>query len=373
MRLFIILFLVMPAFVGSLFAQAPGDDCSNPIPIEINNFGYDPIFISDQTCGRGNSASNTCMVMYDGGEDIFYEITLTSDAYLSFTLDPQGTTWTAMALSYDCPPSGSEYDDCLALSRNSDGSPHEFQIYLAPGVYYLMIDTWPSPDCIPSFELTIGDAWWDDFMTCWMPYYLELLGDTSFLDEHETTCGYGDDYSETCLGSYDSGQDIIYQIYIARPGQAIFRIDPRGTGYTGIALGTECPPSNIEPGRCLGTSMQTTAEPHGFTVALEEGVYYLIVDTWPSPDCISDFDLNIDFRVPRVCGDVNDDRKINVSDAVYIINYVFAGGDPPVYLRTGDVNCDDSTNVSDAVWIINHVFVGGNAPCDLDGDSEPDC
>ena len=62
-------------------------------------------------------------------------------------------------------------------------------------------------------------------------------------------------------------------------------------------------------------------------------------------------------------GDSNNDGAINVSDAVYIINYVFSGGNPPVPdVPAGDANCDDSVNVSDAVFIISHVFSGGPAP-----------
>jgi FG-GAP repeat/Dockerin type I domain len=74
-----------------------------------------------------------------------------------------------------------------------------------------------------------------------------------------------------------------------------------------------------------------------------------------------------------ICGDANTDLTVNVSDAVWIINYVFVGGDPPDPLDSGDANCDGTSNVSDAVWIINYVFVGGNEPCDSDGDSIPDC
>jgi hypothetical protein len=372
MRL-IMMFLVILISAAGIHAQEPGDDCSNPIPISISISNYDPFFTTDLTCGRGNSASNTCMGMYDGGEDIFYEITLDFDAYLDFILDPHGTAWTAMALSINCPPSGSEYEDCIAFSSNISGAPHEFQVWLAPGVYYLMIDTWPTPDCIPSFDLSIIDVLYDDFMTCVMPYYVELSQATSFLDEHQSTCGWWDDYSETCLGNYDGGEDIIYEIYVTRLGEAIFRIDPHATTYTGIALGTSCPPSDIEPDKCLAMSQKQAGEPHGFTVDLEEGVYYLIVDTWPAPDCIEDFNLSISFTPPKICGDVNDDMQVNVSDAVYIINYVFVGGDPPVIQRSGDVNCDENTNISDAVWIINYVFVGGNDPCDTDGNSEPDC
>jgi plastocyanin len=65
-----------------------------------------------------------------------------------------------------------------------------------------------------------------------------------------------------------------------------------------------------------------------------------------------------------LCGDANADLEVNVSDAVWIINYVFVGGDPPMPLDAGDVNCDGDVNVSDAVWIINYVFVGGAAPCE---------
>jgi predicted outer membrane repeat protein len=74
-----------------------------------------------------------------------------------------------------------------------------------------------------------------------------------------------------------------------------------------------------------------------------------------------------------ICGDSNGDVAVNVSDAVWIIGYIFVGGDPPLPLESGDVNCDGVVNVSDAVWIINYVFIGGNEPCDPSGDGIPDC
>lgn len=74
-----------------------------------------------------------------------------------------------------------------------------------------------------------------------------------------------------------------------------------------------------------------------------------------------------------ICGDADGEGNVNISDAVYTINYVFAGGDPPDPYETGDCNCDGECNVSDAVWIINFIFSGGNNPCDTDGDGQPDC
>ncbi len=78
-------------------------------------------------------------------------------------------------------------------------------------------------------------------------------------------------------------------------------------------------------------------------------------------------------EVGYICGDANSDDEVNVSDAVYIINYVFTGGQAPEPLESGDSNCDGDVNVSDAVYIINFVFTGGNDPCDLDGNGQPDC
>ena len=75
----------------------------------------------------------------------------------------------------------------------------------------------------------------------------------------------------------------------------------------------------------------------------------------------SAFTINI--GVPYICGDANDDDKVNVSDAVWVINYVFSGGDAPIPLEAGETNCDGNVNVSDAVYIINYVFSGGDAPC----------
>jgi hypothetical protein len=62
----------------------------------------------------------------------------------------------------------------------------------------------------------------------------------------------------------------------------------------------------------------------------------------------------------HLCGDANSDSIINVSDAVYIINYVFVPGAPvPDPLCAADANGDTIINVSDAVYLINYVFVPG--------------
>jgi hypothetical protein len=64
-----------------------------------------------------------------------------------------------------------------------------------------------------------------------------------------------------------------------------------------------------------------------------------------------------------VCGDADYNRSSNITDAVYIINWVFKGGPGPVVMDAADANCNGAANISDAVSIINWIFKGDSPPC----------
>ena len=64
----------------------------------------------------------------------------------------------------------------------------------------------------------------------------------------------------------------------------------------------------------------------------------------------------------NVCGDADGSSAVTISDVVYLINYIFAGGPAPVG-SGGDPDCSGNTNISDAVLLINFIFAGGPAPC----------
>jgi hypothetical protein len=58
-------------------------------------------------------------------------------------------------------------------------------------------------------------------------------------------------------------------------------------------------------------------------------------------------------------GDANGDGVIDISDVVYLINYLFINGPAPVPLEAGDANCNGMVDVRDVVYLLNYLFVRG--------------
>ena len=63
------------------------------------------------------------------------------------------------------------------------------------------------------------------------------------------------------------------------------------------------------------------------------------------------------FEPGFLCGDPNNDGSVNVSDAVWIINFVFTNGPEPEPWASGEVNCDGALNISDAVWAVSYTHL----------------
>jgi len=79
-------------------------------------------------------------------------------------------------------------------------------------------------------------------------------------------------------------------------------------------------------------------------------------------------------------GNVNGDLVLNLADAVFVINWLFASGPAPQCLDAGDANDDSGTDISDAIYMINYLFASGPAlpppfpDCGLDPtDDSLDC
>jgi len=65
-------------------------------------------------------------------------------------------------------------------------------------------------------------------------------------------------------------------------------------------------------------------------------------------------------HMPR--GDANGDQVINISDVMFMMNYLFRHGSPPVNFETGDANCDNDHGILDVVCLINYLYKNGPVP-----------
>jgi hypothetical protein len=61
-------------------------------------------------------------------------------------------------------------------------------------------------------------------------------------------------------------------------------------------------------------------------------------------------------------GDPNGDGKVDISDAVAVLAYLFLGGGMPGCLKSADANDTGLVDLSDAVSVLNFLFLSGRAP-----------
>ncbi|MGE4632768.1 MAG: HYR domain-containing protein [Planctomycetota bacterium] len=61
-------------------------------------------------------------------------------------------------------------------------------------------------------------------------------------------------------------------------------------------------------------------------------------------------------------GDTNDDGSFDISDAIYILGYVFSGAAEPACLDALDENDDGFVQIADAIYHFNALFLGGPLP-----------
>lgn len=62
-------------------------------------------------------------------------------------------------------------------------------------------------------------------------------------------------------------------------------------------------------------------------------------------------------------GDCNDDGAIDITDAIFTLNYLFAGGAAPTCLDAADANDDGAVDITDPIAELMHLFIGaGNLP-----------
>lgn len=65
---------------------------------------------------------------------------------------------------------------------------------------------------------------------------------------------------------------------------------------------------------------------------------------------------------PFLRGDANNDKLVDASDVIYLVNYLFKRGPAPAPLGSGDGNCDGKVTLKDVVYLVNYYFKSGPPP-----------
>jgi hypothetical protein len=122
--------------------------------------------------------------------------------------------------------------------------------------------------------------------TCDNPLAVVVPGGLPYSDTN-TTCGRGNDYTDTCLSPYDTGEDIVYELIVTATTTIQIAVDPQGVPDTGVALAWDCPPAE-----CIEAASDPIGKPYSTDCyLLEPGTYYVMVDS--TSECIGSFVLTI--------------------------------------------------------------------------------
>jgi hypothetical protein len=86
-------------------------------------------------------------------------------------------------------------------------------------------------------------------------------------------------------------------------------------------------------------------------------------------DCEPDVVCDPQLGTKALRADANDDGGIDISDALFILNWLFLGGPAPACPDAADANSDRRRDISDAAFVLAFLFTGGPPP----SAAAPDC
>lgn len=72
-------------------------------------------------------------------------------------------------------------------------------------------------------------------------------------------------------------------------------------------------------------------------------------------------------------GDANDTGEVDISDAIYLLDYLFTGGNAPRCKAAANVNAVGGVDISDAIYVLRYLFYGEGSLEPLSATEEASC
>ena len=123
-----------------------------------------------------------------------------------------------------------------------------------------------------------------------------------------TNCGNGDNLDETNTsysGYYMGGDDALYIFSVTDSGSVNIDLTNSTETYTGIIVFDGNP--LLSTSEVVGSSTSSASDESIVSLPVDSGSYYVVIDTWPLPNCVTSFDLSIYLDVDG-CTDANADN-----------------------------------------------------------------
>lgn len=194
-----------------------------------------------------------------------------------------------------------------------------------------------------------------------------------FSATNQTTCGMGNVYtsgnSTVCgNGVYLDGEDIVYAFTPTTSGLININVTSSAT-WVGLFLYQGCPSG----GTCLDNATSSSGNQTLSNVNVTAGVtYYVVVDKWLSPTCITSFNINISAPTPAPTPTVQDCLgAIAVCQNVYSEANAYSGTGNILNEINSGISCLGSGEKND-VWYTFTTQTAGNVCFTIDPNVNSD-
>jgi len=300
-----------------------------------------PYTHSGSTCGACDNYSSTdaCSSSYLGGEDYVYEFTPSSDIDVTVDLTTDAT-YVGVIVTEGCPDTGSCIEAVTSTGADASDGPYS----LSAGVtYYFTVSTFPSPDCIPNYTLTIDEAVPPDNDECLDAYPVNVNSDLNCTDVTAGTLfmAMASAQADPCTAG-DPNNDVWFSFEATETYHEIeiLNVSPYTDMYHAVYEGTCSSLSNIS---CSDPNSSSLS---GLTVG---NTYYIRVYSYGSTDVDTDFEVCVGTPQPPPANDECADAEPLDANPINSCDNSTAGTVEGALDSGAASSCGSTYNVDD-VW-----------------------
>lgn len=219
--------------ISAPIAMLPGATCANAVTI-----GSLPYAASNETTAcMGNDYTNastgSCLTLYESGEDKVYAYTALNAECIGLTISGSSTNSIGYQVYSGCP--GSAATTCIAGGGGASSGTLTGSIILpAAGIYYIIIDTWATPNNAQyNISLTSFGAGATNDLPC---NATPLILGIPYSGANNCSGGLGEPAAPACWLTPNTLNTVWYSVAVPASGQLRVRVIPNSLTNPQVAV-----------------------------------------------------------------------------------------------------------------------------------------